>query len=167
MHQNAPFIPLNIKNRLPKEGGTPLLQPPPLASCGCSCRRRPFPLFWQNFLLFSNLSTSLQRVPIERVPIGRVPIERVIIERVPIERVTIERVTIERVTIERVPIGRVPIERVIIERVPIERVTIERVSGSRSSKYQNKGQGALLSAVLGQVIQGRKMYSHCCILVTF
>ena len=29
MHQNAPFIPLNIKNRLPKEGGTPLLQPPP------------------------------------------------------------------------------------------------------------------------------------------
>ena len=59
MHQNAPFIPLNIKNRLPKEGGTPLLQPPPLASCGCSCRRRPFRLFLQNFLLFSNLSTSL------------------------------------------------------------------------------------------------------------
>ena len=29
MHQNAPFIPLNIKNRLPKQGGTPLLQPPP------------------------------------------------------------------------------------------------------------------------------------------
>ena len=59
MHQNAPFIPLNIKNRLPKEGGTPLLQPPSLASCGCSCRRRPFRLFLQNFLLFSNLSTSL------------------------------------------------------------------------------------------------------------
>ena len=59
MHQNAPFIPLNIKNGLPKEGGTPLLQPPPLASCGCSGQRRHFRLFLQNFLLFSNLSTSL------------------------------------------------------------------------------------------------------------
>ena len=31
MHQNAPFIPLNIKNRLLKEWGNPppLLQPPP------------------------------------------------------------------------------------------------------------------------------------------
>ena len=29
MHQNAPFIPLNIKNRLPKQGGIPLLQTPP------------------------------------------------------------------------------------------------------------------------------------------
>ena len=29
MHQNAPFIPLNIKNGLPKEGAPPLLQPPP------------------------------------------------------------------------------------------------------------------------------------------
>ena len=62
MHQNAPFIPLNIKNRLPKEGGTPLLQPTPLASCGCSCWRGPFRLFLQNFLLFSNLSTSLNSI---------------------------------------------------------------------------------------------------------
>ena len=43
MHQNAPFIPLNIKNRLPKEGGTPLLQPPPPHVLQLLMLATPFP----------------------------------------------------------------------------------------------------------------------------
>ena len=43
MHQNAPFIPLNIKNGLPKEGGTPLLQPPPPRVLRLLVSATPFP----------------------------------------------------------------------------------------------------------------------------
>ena len=43
MHQNAPFIPLNIKNRLPNEGGTPLLQPPPPRVLRLLVSATPFP----------------------------------------------------------------------------------------------------------------------------
>ena len=50
MHQNAPFIPLNIKNRLPKEGGTPLLQPPPPRVLRLLVSATPFPPILAKFL---------------------------------------------------------------------------------------------------------------------